>query len=1147
MYKSAARANPALLRRSNKHAPCAYKHVVPKPIPLSGKFNNAAYHILGLKGPSFSPGHSIKRAPPVDTASSIVQWQKKWLVRPSLSIKEGINNAAATRSARMFSGKSKGKENIEKQDTNSLNPSKKQNGKEAGRTSKKPSNKRISEGHSSIKNTESSEANSAQRQEPLNVKSTVSDKRKRESSQSTISKCKVKQAEKKKVSIDTTTTKNVQDFERLQLLKGKLIRKLRRNWICWENIRDTLDDFPYYLHKNTRDLLLDCVAVRVKKHKFSRFGENLPNTSHLILLQGQPGTELYQEALVRAMARILRVSLLVADSSTLSAKDLKDDRHIAGLPPGENNLDNDEKALHIDRKVNRETVNLANLERVNQMLGCQVKILDLKSQKKKFDIPLKVLRFSTKEDRKEMSELVQVDNQNWENELKDLLVTGREEQLKKLGKKGEEFYKYWHDLIIGDHVRYKGSKALKAKSREKVRIGQEGFVSSISESLPWKVCVKFHGVAEDVFCDAAELEKVNSNGSDEAWLARFPELPIEALCKMVPYCGPVIVHFPDIQQWFSSVHPNGETLKDLLTKVDGPVVFIASSFKKETSVPMAAGTSMESMLGSFIFETQAEPSPPSKDDNILNEIFKIFKNVVKVLPPEEPHLLRVWQKELEENKKKATWIRNLMLLEESLEKNCMECAEILDINPFDMQLTSESADDVIGWARNMIYYSNQVQISEGRLLVEKSWLERSLVRLKDLKFANEEKISHVAGLVENVHEKSLASSVILAQEIGVKFDEVGALENVKSTLNELIVLPLKRPELFRKGNLRKTCKGVLLFGPPGTGKTLIAKAVATEAGANFINVSAASITSKWYGEDEKLVWALFALAKKLSPAVIFVDEVDSLLGSRNDTTEGEASRRIKTEFMAAWDGLQSNESEQILIFAATNRPFDLDDAVIRRLPRRILVDLPNAENRAKILRIILASEDLDSTFSYESLALQTEGYSGSDLKNLCVTAAYVPIRELLEAEQQESEVSLSGCHRAESIRPLCMNDFLQAKAKIGASVAYDAAAMIQIRQWNEQYGEGGSRWQKRIGFSHTDHAVLAKFSFPAVDLSLRMLFKVSSSLDFPFRERTDFSHTLNTGYKRRTHFPVRGDTMGVREAMRWRQPSSKPFSEERDP
>ncbi|MBA0703685.1 hypothetical protein Golax_015989, partial [Gossypium laxum] len=154
---------------------------------------------------------------------------------------------------------------------------------------------------------------------------------------------------------------------------------------------------------------------------------------------------------------------------------------------------------------------------------------------------------------------------------------------------------------------------------------------------------------------------------------------------------------------------------------------------------------------------------------------------------------------------------------------------------------------------------------------------------------------------------------------------------------------------------------------------MLAKAVATEAGANFINISMSSITSKWFGEGEKYVKAVFSLASKIAPSVIFVDEVDSMLGRRENPGEHEAM--------------------------PTNRPFDLDEAVIRRLPRRLMVNLPDAANRAKILKVILAKEDLSPEVDFDAVASMTDGYSGSDLKNLCVTAAHRPIKEILEKEK----------------------------------------------------------------------------------------------------------------------------------------------------
>lgn len=201
--------------------------------------------------------------------------------------------------------------------------------------------------------------------------------------------------------------------------------------------------------------------------------------------------------------------------------------------------------------------------------------------------------------------------------------------------------------------------------------------------------------------------------------------------------------------------------------------------------------------------------------------------------------------------------------------------------------------------------------------------------------SNQEKITIFEQEVppDNEFEKRIRPEVIPANEIGVTFADIGAMDEIKESLQELVMLPLRRPDLF-KGGLLKPCRGILLFGPPGTGKTMLAKAIANEAGASFINVSMSTITSKWFGEDEKNVRALFTLAAKVSPTIIFVDEVDSMLGQRTRVGEHEAMRKIKNEFMTHWDGLLTKSGERILVLAATNRPFDLDEAIIRRFERR---------------------------------------------------------------------------------------------------------------------------------------------------------------------------------------------------------------------
>ncbi|MCH87278.1 elongation factor 1-alpha, partial [Trifolium medium] len=154
---------------------------------------------------------------------------------------------------------------------------------------------------------------------------------------------------------------------------------------------------------------------------------------------------------------------------------------------------------------------------------------------------------------------------------------------------------------------------------------------------------------------------------------------------------------------------------------------------------------------------------------------------------------------------------------------------------------------------------------------------------------------------------------------------------------------------------------------------------ANEAGASFIDVSSSTIVNYWFGQSEKNVRALFSLAAKVAPTVIFVDENDSILGQRGSNYECNAMRRIKNEFMSHWDGLLSKPDARVIVLGATNMPFDLDEAVIRRFQRRIMVGLPSAENRETIVKTILAEENHDD-IDFKELSTMTEGYSGSDLK-----------------------------------------------------------------------------------------------------------------------------------------------------------------------
>jgi SpoVK/Ycf46/Vps4 family AAA+-type ATPase len=201
----------------------------------------------------------------------------------------------------------------------------------------------------------------------------------------------------------------------------------------------------------------------------------------------------------------------------------------------------------------------------------------------------------------------------------------------------------------------------------------------------------------------------------------------------------------------------------------------------------------------------------------------------------------------------------------------------------------------------------------------------------------------------------------------VHWDDVAGLDGAKKALKEAVVYPFLRPELFM--GLREPARGMLLFGPPGTGKTMLARAVATESKSTFFAISASSLTSKWHGESEKLVRALFALAKALAPSIIFVDEIDSLLSARSGSSEHEASRRSKTEFLIQWSDLQraaagrdthgkgeTGDATRVLVLAATNVPWDIDEAARRRFVRRQYIPLPEAETREVQLRTLLGHQ-----------------------------------------------------------------------------------------------------------------------------------------------------------------------------------------------
>ncbi|KMZ05442.1 spastin isoform X2 [Drosophila simulans] len=276
----------------------------------------------------------------------------------------------------------------------------------------------------------------------------------------------------------------------------------------------------------------------------------------------------------------------------------------------------------------------------------------------------------------------------------------------------------------------------------------------------------------------------------------------------------------------------------------------------------------------------------------------------------------------------------------------------------------------------------------------------------------------------------------------VEWTDIAGQDVAKQALQEMVILPSVRPELFT--GLRAPAKGLLLFGPPGNGKTLLARAVATECSATFLNISAASLTSKYVGDGEKLVRALFAVARHMQPSIIFIDEVDSLLSERS-SSEHEASRRLKTEFLVEFDGLPGNpDGDRIVVLAATNRPQELDEAALRRFTKRVYVSLPDEQTRELLLNRLLQKQGspLD-TEALRRLAKITDGYSGSDLTALAKDAALEPIREL--------NVEQVKCLDISAMRAITEQDFHSSLKRIRRSVA--PQSLNSYEKWSQDYGD----------------------------------------------------------------------------------------------
>lgn len=287
----------------------------------------------------------------------------------------------------------------------------------------------------------------------------------------------------------------------------------------------------------------------------------------------------------------------------------------------------------------------------------------------------------------------------------------------------------------------------------------------------------------------------------------------------------------------------------------------------------------------------------------------------------------------------------------------------------------------------------------------------------------------------------IIAEATLTKDLQVQFSDVVGQDKAKLSLLQNIILPNKRPDIFK--GPRAPARGIMLFGPPGTGKTMLAKALSSALQAKFFAVSSSTFAAKYYGESERLMKALFDVARANQPAVIFIDELDSILRSRN-SGDHEASLRVKTEFLVQTEGFATDRESKVFIIAATNRPQDLDDAVLRRFQKRILVDLPTAADREAILRecaseVALSTSD-QPNFAQLAANIPERTMSCSDIKAICRSAVMRPIMDVLDRIDRVSE---------SDIRPVTMADFEAAILTNRRSVSH--AQLVEIDRWELEF------------------------------------------------------------------------------------------------
>ncbi|GLJ47454.1 hypothetical protein SUGI_1001530 [Cryptomeria japonica] len=532
-----------------------------------------------------------------------------------------------------------------------------------------------------------------------------------------------------------------------------LKEQLRKGIVDGRETRVSFDDFPYYLSKKTKSLLIASTFAHLKRNEFAQFTRKLPNVSSKILMSGPQGSEIYQETLVKALANHFDAKLLIFDSSSiLTAPSMKDGEQRGDICPS-----------------------------LRSKLGDRVKFI-IKSQKSD-NLPSKVpLRGPSHGDRGEVH------------------------------------------LSLDDN----GSSKFGVRFDKAIQGGVD----------LGGLCEQDHGF----FCSASDLLL------DHTIEENMDKLLLNALFEVVTSeskNSPLILFMKDVETSFVDNPCIYTALQRKLKKMPESIIVIGSYIKVDERKEKAAPRDLLPFIEINEIEDHVFELPYGRKfkEDPEKQLSDLFPNKVMVEMPQDEALLVNWKLQLERDVEMLKVKKNLQHIKTVLSLNNLDCDGIDTICIKDQKLTNKCAENIVGWALSHHLMNEFEPITkDGKLIISIESVGHGLSILVENKKNESSKKTHKNVATKNRHEKKLLDNVIPPSEIGVTFEDVGALENVKDTLKELVMLPLQRPEVFCKGQLTKPCKGVLLFGPLGTGKTMLAKAVATEAGANFLNISMSSIT-----------------------------------------------------------------------------------------------------------------------------------------------------------------------------------------------------------------------------------------------------------------------------------------------------------------